>query len=77
MGAKVTLPTLPSPWDNMTYTASDTGISINGKHISVYVGEGKVVQESDSVKRLNNIANYTTPTTTTTTTNHNVEVCYF
>ena len=77
LGAKVTLPTLPSPWDNMTYTASDTGISINGKHISVYTGEGKVVQESDSVQRLNNIANYTTPTTTTTTTNHNVEVCYF
>ncbi len=76
LGAKVTLPTLPSPWDNMTYTASDTGISINGKHMSVYIGEGKVVQESDSVKRLNKIANYTTPTTTTTTTNHNVEVCY-
>ena len=75
LGAKVTLPSLPSPWDNMTYTASDTGISINGKHISVYIGEGKVVQESDSVKRLNKIANYTTPTTTST--NHNVEVLLF
>jgi peptidoglycan/xylan/chitin deacetylase (PgdA/CDA1 family)/3D (Asp-Asp-Asp) domain-containing protein len=74
-GAKVTLPTLPSPWDNMTYTASDTGVSISGKHIGVYIGEGKFAQDSDSVKSLNNIVNYST--TTTTTTNHSVELCYF
>jgi 3D (Asp-Asp-Asp) domain-containing protein len=46
----------------MTFTASDTGISIKGKHVSVYVGEGNVMQESNSFKDNNN--------------NNDVKVCY-
>jgi 3D (Asp-Asp-Asp) domain-containing protein/peptidoglycan/xylan/chitin deacetylase (PgdA/CDA1 family) len=62
LGTKVKLPALKSPWNNMTFTASDTGISIKGKHVGVYVGEGKVMQESNSFKNNNN--------------NNDVKVCY-
>jgi len=72
----VTLPTLPSPWDNKTYTAADTGISIKGKHISVYIGEGKVAQESDAVKSLNKPDSNSTHTAATNI-NDNVKLCHF
>ncbi|MGI0004356.1 MAG: 3D domain-containing protein [Candidatus Nitrosotenuis sp.] len=39
--SKLTIPSLPSPWDMAIFTGSDTGIAIIGKHIDVYTGEGK------------------------------------
>jgi len=38
---KLSIPTLPSPWDEQVFTASDIGSSIKGKHIDVYTSEGK------------------------------------
>ncbi len=38
---KLSIPTLPSPWNELLFTASDIGPSITGKHIDVYTGEGK------------------------------------
>lgn len=38
---QVTIPSLPSPWDGVVFTGSDTGPAIIGKHIDVYTGEGK------------------------------------
>lgn len=38
---RLSIPTLPSPWNEMVFTASDIGPSIKGKHIDVYTGEGK------------------------------------
>ena len=35
------IPNLPSPWNEMIFKSSDVGPSIKGKHIDVYVGEGK------------------------------------
>ncbi|MGQ0771266.1 MAG: 3D domain-containing protein [Nitrososphaerota archaeon] len=37
---KITIPSLPSPWDGMVFTGSDIGPAIIGKHIDVYTGEG-------------------------------------
>jgi 3D (Asp-Asp-Asp) domain-containing protein len=74
LGTKVTLSTLPLPWGSKTYTASDTGVAIKGKLISVYIGEGKVTQESDAVKSL---AKSNSTPANATTTNNNVKLCYF
>jgi 3D (Asp-Asp-Asp) domain-containing protein len=41
LGSMLTIPTLPPPWNNKSYVASDIGISIEGKHIDVWAGEGK------------------------------------
>jgi len=41
---KLTIQTLPSPWNEMVFTASDVGPSIQGKHIDVYTGEGKLAE---------------------------------
>ena len=38
---KLSISTLPSPWNEQVFTASDIGPSIKGKHIDVYTGEGK------------------------------------
>ena len=38
---KLSIPTLPSPWNELLFTAFDIGPSIKGKHIDVYTGEGK------------------------------------
>jgi len=35
------IPNLPIPWNEMIFQSSDVGPSITGKHIDVYVGEGK------------------------------------
>ena len=35
------IPNLPSPWNKIIFQSSDVGPSITGKHIDVYVGEGK------------------------------------
>ena len=45
MGTKVKIPTLPSHWNNKIYNATDVGPAIKGKHIDVYIGEGKIVKE--------------------------------
>ena len=37
----VMIPTLPSPWNQVMFSASDVGPAIIGKHIDVYTGEGK------------------------------------
>ena len=39
-GSELIIPTLPAPWDNMVFSASDVGPSIIGKHIDVFTGEG-------------------------------------
>ena len=39
-GTKITIPTLPSPWNTMIFSSNDTGSSIKGKHIVVYTGNG-------------------------------------
>jgi len=38
---KLVIPTLPSPWNEQVFTATDIGPSITGKHIDVFTGEGK------------------------------------
>jgi len=68
LGNNVTLPTLPAPWNNLSYLASDIGNSIKGKHISVYIGEGKMAAEaSKNLKYLEG----------NSTLNENIKVCYF
>jgi 3D (Asp-Asp-Asp) domain-containing protein len=42
-GSKLTIPTLPSPYNEQIFTATDTGVT--GKHIDVYTGEGKEAEE--------------------------------
>ncbi len=39
--SRLTIPSLPGPWDEIIFTGSDTGTAIIGKHIDVYTGEGK------------------------------------
>ncbi len=41
----VTIPTLPSPWNNKVFTSTDIGGDLKGKHIDVYVGEGKLSEQ--------------------------------
>ncbi|GEM_PF-1221460 len=38
--SRIMIPTLPSPWDIVVFTGSDTGTAIVGRHIDVYTGEG-------------------------------------
>jgi 3D (Asp-Asp-Asp) domain-containing protein len=44
-GTNVKVPTLPGKWGSLTYTASDIGTTIEGKHIDIFTGEGKLAQE--------------------------------
>ena len=49
------IPTLPEPWNETIFLASDLGAGIIGKHIDVYVGEGlAAVQESFRITSQNN-----------------------
>ena len=41
LGSRIIIPTLPAPWDKIEFIASDIGPSIIGKHIDLFVGEGK------------------------------------
>jgi 3D (Asp-Asp-Asp) domain-containing protein/peptidoglycan/xylan/chitin deacetylase (PgdA/CDA1 family) len=41
----VTISTLPPPWNNYFFAATDTGGLIKGKHIDVYTGEGKAAEQ--------------------------------
>jgi len=49
---------------------SDTGDSIKGKHISVYVGEGKIAEKTEAAKSLRYLEG-------NSTLNENIKVCYF
>ena len=40
-GSRIMIPSLPAPWNGVTFTGTDTGTAIIGKHIDVYTGEGK------------------------------------
>ena len=44
-GTYLKVPTLPGKWGSITYTASDIGTSIKGKHVDVFTGEGKSAQQ--------------------------------
>jgi peptidoglycan/xylan/chitin deacetylase (PgdA/CDA1 family) len=39
-GSNFTIPTLPSPWNTMTFTAIDMGSGLVGKQVSIYTGVG-------------------------------------
>ena len=54
-GSELIIPTLPEPWDNMVFSASDVGPSIIGKHIDVFTGEGiNAENETFRITGLNN-----------------------
>ncbi|MBD0359147.1 MAG: polysaccharide deacetylase family protein [Nitrososphaeraceae archaeon] len=44
-GRNFTIPTLPSPWNNKTFTAVDLGIGIVGKQINIYTGTGSSAEK--------------------------------
>jgi hypothetical protein len=39
------IPTLPGKWGSITYTATDIGKGVKGKHIDVFTGEGKSAEQ--------------------------------
>lgn len=39
--SNIIIPSLPSPWTDVTFTGSDTGTAITGRHLDVYTGEGR------------------------------------
>nr|MCK4929521.1 murein transglycosylase [Nanoarchaeota archaeon] len=43
--ASITLPTLPAPYNNIIFIATDIGPSIAGKHIDVFTGEGAEAEQ--------------------------------
>ena len=43
--AQVTITTLPEPWNETIFIASDEGTSIKGKHIDVFTGTGNNAKE--------------------------------
>ena len=43
--ANFTIPSLPSPWNTKTFTATDIGPDIVGKHIDIYTGVGIAAQK--------------------------------
>ncbi len=45
-GEKLTIPKLPGPFKNIVYVSSDSGQKIRGKHIDVYMGEGKQAEKA-------------------------------
>ncbi|MEP6925869.1 MAG: hypothetical protein ABI954_15485 [Pyrinomonadaceae bacterium] len=55
MNSKVSIPSLPSDWGKMIYTATDIGltelgeVSVKNKHIDVYTGEGKEAERQTFV----------------------------
>ena len=44
-GKKITIPTLPPPWNDKVFIANDIGDGVKGKHIDVFTGEGKVAEQ--------------------------------
>ena len=45
VNSNLTIPSLPSPWDEAVFVGSDIGTAIIGKHIDVYTGEGKAAHD--------------------------------
>jgi len=45
LNSQVTIPTLPNPWNETIFTATDVGPSINDNHVDVYTGEGRDAEE--------------------------------
>ena len=47
LGSKLTIPTLPVPWNTKTFTATDTGQAdtVNGKHVDIFTGAGKAAEQ--------------------------------
>jgi len=43
--AKLVIPTLPEPWNEIIFVSSDEGTSIKGKHIDLFTGEGKLAEK--------------------------------
>lgn len=41
LGTSLKITTLPHPWNELTFKASDVGPSVDGKHIDVFTGEGE------------------------------------
>ena len=37
----VTIPNLPGDWSRTQFIANDVGVTVHGKHIDIYTGEGK------------------------------------
>jgi 3D (Asp-Asp-Asp) domain-containing protein len=44
-GAQVQISTLPTPWSNKTFRATDIGNGITGHHIDVFTGTGRAAEE--------------------------------
>ncbi len=44
-GTLVSIPSLPSPRNQIIFTVNDVGPSIQGKHVDVYTGEGQAAYE--------------------------------
>ena len=47
LGSKLTVPTLPAPWNKQVFAATDTGQAhtVKGKHVDIYSGEGKATEQ--------------------------------
>ncbi len=45
-GEKITIPALPGRLKDIVYVSSDVGRKIRGKHIDVYLGEGKPAEKA-------------------------------
>ena len=47
LGTKLTIPSLPAPWNTRTFIATDTGqaSTVKGKHVDIYTGTGKVAEQ--------------------------------
>jgi peptidoglycan/xylan/chitin deacetylase (PgdA/CDA1 family)/3D (Asp-Asp-Asp) domain-containing protein len=43
-GSRITIPTLPSPWNNKIFIANDLGSDFERRNVSVYLGEGKLAE---------------------------------
>jgi 3D (Asp-Asp-Asp) domain-containing protein len=40
-GSTVQIPGLPGEWGQQKFKSNDVGVSVHGKHIDVYTGEGR------------------------------------
>jgi len=45
LGSKLTVPSLPYPWGDVVFEATDVGTAIIDKHIDIFVGEGYYAQQ--------------------------------
>ena len=43
-GSSVTIPGLPGVYGKTEYLANDVGVTVHGKHIDIYTGEGKAAE---------------------------------